>query len=175
LKNQKRDFMKKMTETHLRNAFAGESQAHMRYLIFSKKAEEEEKPNVARLFRAVAFAEQVHATNHFKTLDDLGDTTKNLQEAIDGENFEVEEMYPAYDAMAKLQQEKEAIRSIHYAIEAEKIHSAMYTESKLALKTGQDANLGSIYICPICGYTVEGEAPDTCPICSAPKNKFVKF
>jgi rubrerythrin len=167
--------MKKMTEGNIRTAFAGESQAHMRYLIFAKKAEEESKPNIARLFRAVAFAEQVHATNHFKTLGDLGDTVDNLQEAIDGENYEVEEMYPAFDAVAKLQTEKEAIRSIHYAIEAEKVHSAMYTEAKQAAKNGKDAELDVIHICPVCGYTVEGDAPDTCPVCGVPKNKFVRF
>lgn len=167
--------MKKMTETHLRNAYAGESQTHMRYLIYAKKAEEEAKPNVARLFRAVAFAEQVHATNHFKTLGDLGDTSENLQEAVHGENFEVEEMYPAYDAVAKLQSEKDAIRSIHYAIEAEKIHSAMYAEAKQSVKCGKDADFAVIYVCSVCGYTVESEAPDTCPVCSAPKNKFVTF
>jgi len=164
-----------MTEIHLRNAYAGESQAHMRYLIFAKKADEEGKSDVARLFRAVAFAEQVHATNHLRALGDLGDTHENLQNALSGENHEVEEMYPAYDAVAKLQAEKEAVRSIHYAIEAEKIHSAMYTEARQAVKSGRDADLGDIYVCPVCGYTVEGEAPDTCPVCNAPKDKFAKF
>jgi rubrerythrin len=167
--------MKSMTKSYLRNAYAGESQAHMRYFIFAKKADEESKPNIARLFRAIAFAEQVHASNHFKTLGDLGETVENLQEAIDGENFEVEEMYPAYDAVAKLQSEKEAIRSIHYAIEAEKIHSAMYTEAKQAAKAGKDADLAKLHICPVCGYTVEGDAPNTCPVCGVPKNKFVAF
>jgi rubrerythrin len=167
--------MKKMTEKNLRDAYAGESQAHMKYLIFAKRAEEENKPNIARLFRAVSFAEQVHATGHFKALDELGNTVENLQAAIDGENFEVEEMYPSYDAVAKLQAEKEAIRSIHYAIEAEKIHAAMYTEAKQAAKEGKDAAIGDIHICPICGYTVEGEAPDSCPVCGVAKSKFVKF
>jgi rubrerythrin len=101
--------MKKMTETNLWAAFAGESQAHMKYLVFAKKAEDEGKPNVARLFRAISFAEQVHAANHLKTLDEVGNTTENLQAAIDGENFEVDEMYPAYDAVAKLQEEKGAV------------------------------------------------------------------
>jgi rubrerythrin len=167
--------MKRTTETNLRNAFAGESQAHMRYLNFARKADEEGKPNTARLFRAVAFAEQVHASNHLKTLGGIDDTEKNIQEAIGGENFEVEEMYPAYDAVAKLQMEKEAIRSIHYAIEAEKIHSALFTEARQALKEGKDADLGKLFICPICGYTVEGDAPNTCPVCGAPINKFVGF
>lgn len=167
--------MKKMTEKNLRDAFAGESQAHMKYLIFAKKAEDEGKPNIARLFRAISFAEQVHATNHLKTLGDLAETVDNLQTAINGEDFEVEEMYPAYDAVAKLQDEKGAIRSVHYAIEAEKIHAAMYTEAKQAVKEGKDTDLGSLYICPVCGYTVEREAPDSCPVCSVPKEKFVKF
>jgi rubrerythrin len=167
--------MKKMTEKSLKEAFAGESQAHMKYLAFSKKANDEGKPNVSRLFKAIAFAEQVHATNHLKALGDLGDTSENLQSAIDGEDFEVEEMYPAYDAVAKLQSEKEAIRSIHYAIEAEKIHSAMYTEAKETVKQGKDIEIGEIAICPVCGFTTSGDVPDNCPVCGIPKGKFVKF
>jgi len=167
--------MRKMTEQNLRAAFAGESQAHMKYLIFSEKAEKEGKPNVARLFKAIAFAEQVHATNHFKTLHDLGDTSSNLQSAIDGETFEVEEMYPAYDAVAKLQNEKGAIQSIYGAFEAEKIHSQMYKKAKNAVGGGKDVSLGVVFICDVCGYTVEGEAPDTCPICKAKKDRFKKF
>jgi rubrerythrin len=167
--------MKKMTEKSLKEAFAGESQAHMKYLAFSKKADDEGKPNVSRLFKAIAFAEQVHATNHLKALGDLGDTIENLQSGIDGENFEVEEMYPAYDAVAKLQSEKEAIRSIHYAIEAEKIHSAMYTEAKESVKQGKDIEIGDVYICPVCGFTTSSDVPDNCPVCGVPKGKFVKF
>ena len=167
--------MKKMTEKNLRDAFAGESQAHMKYLAFAQKAEDEGKENIARLFRAISFAEQVHATGHLKTLGDLGSTEENLQTAIDGENFEVEEMYPAYDAVAKLQDEKGAVRSIHYAIEAEKIHSAMFTESKQAVKEGKDLDIGPIHICPVCGYTVSGNAPDACPICGVKKEIFIKF
>jgi rubrerythrin len=167
--------MKKMTEKNLRDAFAGESQAHMKYLAFSKKANDEGKPNVSRLFKAIAFAEQVHATNHLKALGDLSDTGENLQSAINGENFEVEEMYPAYDAVAKLQTEKEAIRSIHYAIEAEKIHSAMYTEAKESMKLGKDIEIGDVFICPVCGFTVSDEVPDSCPVCGASKDKFAKF
>ena len=117
----------------------------------------------------------MHAINHLKALGDLGDTTENLQTAIDGENFEVEEMYPAYDAVAKLQTEKEAIRSIHYAIEAEKLHAAMYTEAKEAVKQGKDIESDNIYICPVCGYTASGEVLDTCPVCGVSKDKFVKF
>jgi rubrerythrin len=167
--------MKKMTETNLWAAFAGESQAHMKYLVFAKKAEDEGKPNIARLFRAISFAEQVHATNHLKTLDEVGNTAENLQTAISGENFEVDEMYPAYDAVAKLQDEKGAVRSIHYAIEAEKIHAAMYAEAKQAVEKGKDIQIGKVYICPVCGYTAEGEAPDSCPVCGVKKDRFVAF
>ena len=167
--------MKQMTEKNLRDAYAGESQAHMRYLIFANMADKEGKPNVARLFRAIAYAEQVHATNHFKTLGDLGTTEDNLQAAINGEDFEVEEMYPAYDVVAKLQDEKGAVRSVHYAIEAEKIHSAMYTTAKQSVQEGKDVEIGDVYICPVCGYTAEGKAPDSCPVCGVSKDKFVKF
>ena len=167
--------MRKMTEHNLKDAYAGESQAHMKYLAFAKKAEDEGKPNVARLFRAIAFAEMVHAHNHLKVLEGVGSTEENLQTAIDGENFEVEEMYPAYDAVAKLQEEKGAIRSVHFAVEAEKIHAAMYAEAKQSVKEGKDHAIGDLFICPVCGYTAEGHAPDHCPVCNVPAAKFVKF
>lgn len=167
--------MKKMSEQNLKDAFAGESQAHMRYLIFAMKADEEGKPNTGRLFRAVAYAEQVHAFNHLKALGEIGTTVENLEEAIGGENFEVEEMYPAYDAVAKLQNEKGAIRSIHYAIEAEKIHAAMYTEARQTAKEGRDIEIGDIAICPVCGYTAEGDLPDACPVCGVSNDRFEKF
>ena len=167
--------MRKMTEENLRAAFAGESQAHMRYLIFAEVAEKEGKPNIARLFRAIAYAEQVHATSHLRELAGIKGTPENLAEAIAGETFEVEEMYPAYDAVAELQGEKGAKRSVHYALEAEKIHAAMYQKAREAAQGGRDLELGTVYICPVCGYTVEGEVPEYCPVCGAPRDKFKTF
>ncbi len=167
--------MRKMTEDNLKGAFAGESQAHMRYLIFANKAEEEGRPNIARLFRAIAYAEQVHATNHHSSLGLLGTTADNLQVATEGETHEVEEMYPAFKAVAELQGERGALQSFHFALEAEKIHAGMYQKAKQAVESGDDARLGDVYICSVCGHTVEGEAPDRCPICGATKDKFRKF
>jgi len=167
--------MRKMTEEFLQSAFAGESMAHMKYMIFAEIAEKEGFPNVARLFRAIAYAELVHAKNHLTNLGKVKDTVSNLQTAYEGESFEVEEMYPAYKAVAELQEEKQALRGINYALEAEKIHRAMYSEAKEAVSKKEDIKIGDIYICPVCGYTVEGEAPDRCPICNVPKEKFVKF
>lgn len=167
--------MRKMTENNLKDAFAGESQAHMKYLVFAEKAEKEGKEKVAKLFRAIAYAEQVHATNHLRALGGIGKTTDNLGTAIDGENFEVEEMYPAYDAVAKLQGEQNAIQSIHYAIEAEKIHASMYSDAKNKVQDGEDISIESVYICPVCGYTVVDEAPDSCPVCGVAKSKFKVF
>lgn len=167
--------MRKMTEQNLNSAFAGESMAHMRYLIFANKAEEEGFPNVAKLFRAISYAEQVHATNHYRELGMINESVKNLQVAIDGETYEVEDMYPAYNAVAKLQGEKGAERSTHYALEAEKIHAAVYQQAKQAVTSSKDIKIGDIYICSVCGYTVEGKAPERCPICGVPKEKFRKF
>ncbi|MEM2911653.1 MAG: rubrerythrin family protein [Candidatus Bathyarchaeia archaeon] len=167
--------MRKMTEENLKSAFAGESQAHMRYLIFAEKAEEEGFPNIARLFTAIAYAEQVHATNHYSVLGMIRNSAENLQVAIDGETYEVNEMYPAYNVVAKLQEEKGAERTTEWALQAEKIHAGMYQKAKQAVESGKDLLLGDIYICKACGYTVEGEAPDRCPICGAPKEKFKKF
>ena len=167
--------MKKMTKANLEAAFAGESQAHMKYLIFADIAEKEGKSNIARLFRAISYAEQVHATNHFRELGNIGKTPDNLQAAIEGETFEVEEMYPAYDVVAKLQEEKGAEKSIKYAIEAEKLHAKMYKDAKDAVEKGTDIDVESVYICPVCGYTSINEVPDKCPVCGVPKEKFVKF
>lgn len=167
--------MRKITEQNLNSAFAGESMAHMRYLIFADYAEEEGLPNVARLFRAIAYAEQVHAMNHYRELGMINSSAQNLQAAIGGETFEVEEMYPAYNKVAQLQGEKGAARSTHYALEAEKIHAAMYQEARQAVEGGKDIQVGKIYICPVCGYTVEGQAPERCPVCGATGDRFKAF
>lgn len=152
--------MRKMTEENLKNAFAGDSQAHMRYLIFAEKAEEEGLPNVARLFSAIAYAEQVHAANHFNVLGMVRNSA---------ENHEINEMYPAYSAVVKFQEERGAQRT------TEKIHAGMYQKAKQAVESGKDMRLGDIYICEVCGYTTEGEAPDRCPVCGASKERFPKI
>lgn len=167
--------MHKMTQANLEAAFAGESQAHMRYLIFADRADQEGFPNVARLFRAIAYAEEIHATNHFKALGNLGQTAANLAEAIGGETYEVEEMYPAFQAVADLQEEKSAVRSNTWALEAEKVHAGMYQQARQAVLAGQDAEVGDLYICEMCGWTVEGEPPERCPVCGAKREKFRKF
>ncbi len=167
--------MKKMTEKSLNEAFAGESMAHMKYLAFADIAEKEGFPKIARLFRAIAYAEQVHAINHAKELGLLKKTADNLQTGIDGENFEITEMYPAYDAIAKLQEEKGALRSIFYAIEAEKIHETLYKEALSKVQNGEDIEAEEVYVCPVCGHTHIGKPTERCPICNVPPEKYVKF
>jgi rubrerythrin len=167
--------MRKMSQSNLEAAFAGESQAHMKYLLFADQAEKEGLPNVARLFRAISFAEQVHASNHLHTLGQVGTTVDNLQAAIGGETYEVEEMYPAFRAVAELQEEKQAVRSHSAALEAEKVHAGLYEKARQAVVSGKDAAVGNLYICEVCGWTVEGEAPERCPICGAPQDKFRAF
>ncbi len=167
--------MHAMTKANLEAAFAGESQAHMKYLIFADVAEKAGFPEAARLFRAIAHAERVHATNHLKQLGLIGKTNENLVAAFSGEQFEVAEMYPAFSAVAKLQEEKGSIRSFHYAIEAEKIHDVMFKKAHESILAGNDIEAAHVYICPICGHTHIGEAPDKCPICGAVKSKYLEF
>jgi rubrerythrin len=167
--------MHDMTREFLETAFAGESQAHMRYLIFAEQAEKDGLPNLSRLFRAIAYAEQVHATNHFRELGRIGKAANNIQACIDGEHHEVAEMYPVYKNAADFQGEKGAVRSTHYALEAEKIHETMYGDAKRVVESGSDLTLGTVHICPVCGYTVEGDAPETCPVCSAKRELFKAF
>jgi rubrerythrin len=167
--------MKKITEANLNNAYAGESMARMRYGIYADVAEKEGRPNIARLFRSIAFAETVHATNHYREIGAIKTSVENLQVAIDGETYEVEEMYPAYRTVAELQGEKGAQRTTDWAWQAERIHAAMYGKAKEAAVSGRDMNLGPVFICEVCGHTVEGESPDICPICRAPKERFRQF
>ena len=167
--------MHKMTQANLEAAFAGESQAHMKYLFFADRAEREGFPNVARLFRAISYAEQVHATNHFKALGNLGETLANLVAAIGGETYKVEEMYPAFGAVAELQEERAAIRSNKWALEAERVHAGMYEMARQAVLAGQDAEVGDVHICQVCGWTVEGEPPERCPLCGAKREQFTAF
>ena len=181
--------MRAMTEQNLINAFGGESQAHMRYLHFADKAEAEDLLNVARLFRAVAHAEFVHAGDHYRELRHLkggfvansmaafgpGDTRKNLDLAIAGETFEIEEMYPAYIEVARFQGEKGAQRSFEWSYGTELQHKALFDKSRAAVTRGQDVQLGPIHVCEVCGYTLEGEAPDECPLCHVPKDRFRTF
>jgi len=181
--------MKKITEQHLINAFGGESQAHMRYLHFANQAEKEKYSNVARLFRAIAHAEYIHAGDHYQELKHLGggfvansmaafgpgDSLKNLKLAIDGETFEIEEMYPVYIEVAKFQGEKRAQRSFEWSYATEKMHKQLFERAFESVNAGKDIDLGPVQVCEVCGYTFEGEAPDRCPICGAPINKFTAF
>ena len=167
--------MKAMTKENLQTAFAGESQAFIKYTAFAAQAQREGKPNIARLFEAIAHAEQVHALNHLKELGVVCSTADNLQAAIDGENFEVDEMYAAYLSVAEAQEEKGAIRTMTYAMEAEKIHADMYAEARKKALVGQDIEVGEIYICPVCGFTHLGEPPDRCPVCKVKKESFKVF
>jgi len=181
--------MHPMTAANLRNAYGGESMAHMRYGIWGDKAEKDGYPNVARLFRAIASAETVHATGHFRELGSepgdalcasgavfgLGPTSQNLQGGINGETFEIAEMYPVYLEGARFQEEKGAERSFNYALQAEKTHEELFKKAKGAVDAGKDVDLGPVQVCGICGWTHEGEAPDVCPICGAKKDRFQTF
>jgi rubrerythrin len=160
------------TENNLKDAFAGESQANRKYLAFAKKAEEEGYKQAARLFRAAAEAETVHAHNHLRELKGIKTTKENLAEAIGGETHEFTEMYPAMIEEAKAEGNNGALRSFQIANEVEKIHAALY---KKVLETLGNNEETGYYICKVCGCTVEGEPPDVCPVCGAKKIAFYKI
>ena len=167
--------MKAMTQANVEAAFAGESQAHMKYLAFADMAEREKLPNVARVFRAAAFAEEKHATNHLRALGGIGKTAANLEAAYAGETFEINEMYPAYIDVAKMQEEKRALGSMEDALAAEKVHQALYAKAKAAVADGKDVEVGVVWVCSVCGFTGEGEPPEKCPVCGAVHTKLQKF
>ncbi len=155
------------TGENLAAAFAGESQANRRYLAFARKAEEEGYPNVARLFRAAAESETIHALNHLRVMGGIKSTAENLKAAYEGETYEKKEMYPEFIETAKQEGEADAERTFTWAIKAEEVHAELYTRALEAVNAGKDAELGSLQVCQTCGYTVEGDAPDTCPVCGA--------
>ena len=164
-----------MTEGNLKDAFAGESQASQKYLAFAAAADAEGYPNVGRLFRAVAYAESMHARNHLSVLGGIGSTVDNLKAAWGGETFEIDEMYPAYDAIAKLQGAAQARTSIRYAATAERDHQTIYDSTAKGLGAGNDLGDAPIRVCPICGHTVIGDAPDECPVCGTAGQYFDTF
>ena len=160
------------TEKNLKEAFAGESQANRKYLAFAKKAEEEGYKQVAKLFRAAAEAETIHAHAHLRVLSGVKSTKENIQEAIAGETHEFKSMYPEFLTKAKAEAIKPAQISFDYANQVEKIHAALYQK---ALETLGKNEAVDYYVCPVCGNTVEGKAPDKCPICGAAGSKFTKI
>lgn len=153
------------SEQDLREAFAGESQANRKYLAFAKQAEKEGFTQVARLFRAAAEAETVHAHNHLRALGGIGGTRENLMEAIAGETHEFKNMYPQMIADAELEGATEARRSFTFANAVEKVHADLYQKALESL--GQETEEYAYYICPVCGHTVERNAPERCAVCGA--------
>ena len=161
------------TEEQLQEAFAGESQANRKYLAFSEKAKKEGYTQAARLFAAVAEAETVHAHNHLRALKGVGSTRENLREAISGEIQECKSMYPGMLETAKAEGNKEAERSFRYALEVEKIHARLYQQLLDSIESTQEKY--PYFVCPVCGYTVEREAPDRCPVCNTKGGMFKKI
>ena len=162
------------TMDNLQAAFAGESQANRRYLFFAEKADEEGHPLIARLFRAAAKSETVHARNHLEVMGGIKSIKENLGAAISGENYEFTEMYPDFIKQAKAEGNEGAERSFDYANKVEKIHHRLYGKALEALESGQKLKDEPYFVCQVCGYTVGGQAPDKCPVCGAPKEKFKK-
>ena len=164
-----------MTEECLKAAFAGESQAAEKYLVWADQAEEEGYPNVAKLFRAISFAETRHARNHLRVMGGVNSTAENLLAAFGGESFEVDEMYPAYHAVAKEQGNNQAVRSINYALKSEVDHKGQYTEAREQVLAGKDIADQQVHVCLVCGHTIIGDAPDKCPYCGATAELYRTF
>jgi rubrerythrin len=162
------------TDENLKNAFAGESQANRRYLAFAKKAEQEGFTQIAKLFKAAAESETVHALNHLKIIGETKSTMENLGAAVSGETFEFNEMYPKYIDNAKQEEKKQAAWSFDVAKKVEKAHAKLFNKAIDALKNQKPLKQVDYYVCSVCGNTVEGSPPDVCPICGSPKEKYFK-
>jgi len=162
------------TVENLKSAFAGESQANRRYLIFAQKAEEEGFPQVSKLFRAAAEAETVHAFNHVRTIGETRNTVDNLQTAVGGETFEYKHMYRDYVRTAKKEKNSQAVWSFNVASQVEQVHANLFTKAMKTLKAGKELAKVEYHLCSVCGNTFENEVPSKCPICGSPKEKIFK-
>jgi rubrerythrin len=160
------------TKDNLGAALAGESQANRRYLFFAENAEQEGHKQVARLFRAAADAETVHARNHLKVMQGIGSTKENLLAAKGGENYEFTEMYPAFIKQAETEGNDKAKDSFDMANKVEQIHHGLFDAALNKVEKGETFAEKPIYVCQYCGNTVEGEAPEKCPVCGAPRKMF---
>jgi rubrerythrin len=161
------------TIENLKSAFAGESQANRKYLAFAKKADAEGYPQIAKLFRAVAEAETIHAHNHLKVIGDVKSTAENLQAAAGGENYEVESMYPPMIAGADAEGNKQAVRTFKWAMEVEKVHEILYRQA--LEKLGKESASIDYFICPVCGFTHEGPMTENCPVCGTLPERFTQM
>jgi len=159
------------TSDNLREAFAGESQANQTYMSDAKKAKADGYPQVAKLFRAAAAAETVHAQAHLRVLG-TKDTVGNLQAAMSGEESEFTSMYPGFVAQAEQEGNQQAVMSFRNALAVERIHYGLYGEALNAVRSGKDLPAAAIFVCGVCGNTVIGAAPEVCPVCGAPKKRF---
>lgn len=157
------------TTENLKTAFGGESQANRKYTAFARQADEEGYRQVAKLFRAAAEAETVHALNHLRVLGEVKSTAENLQTAVNGETYEFEDMYPGFIAEAEDEYSRDAVQSFKYANSVEQIHARLYQKALDALEAPEEV---VYHVCQTCGNTVEGDAPDVCPICGSPRAKF---
>ena len=157
------------TIDNLKGAFAGESQANRKYLAYAKKADQDQLPGIAKLFRAAAHAETVHAHAHLRAMGGINSTLANLQDAANGEDFEFTKMYPPYVEEAKVEGNAAAERSFAYAMTVEKTHFDLYSAALTAAKAGQDIAAQKFYVCPVCGHTVADGHPDKCPVCGSLK------
>ncbi len=163
------------TSENLQAAFAGESQASRKYLYFADKAQQESQPQIAKLFRAASEAETVHARNHLNVMNGIGNTVENLKTAISGEYDEMVTMYPEFIAQSKTEKNAKAENSFDWANKVEKVHHGLYHQALKDLEAAKKLASKPYYVCQNCGNTVEGEAPDRCPICGATKNLFKKI
>jgi rubrerythrin len=161
------------TKENLETAFAGESQANQKYRAFAAKAEKDGFVNIAKLFRTTAEAEKIHAEGHLKALDKVNSTVENLKEAIAGETYEFENMYPPMLEQAETENHK-AKKMFKWAVEAEAIHAKLYSLALKAAEEGKDLEVSNFYLCPVCGHIEFGEAPDKCPICGVPGDKYIE-
>jgi rubrerythrin len=162
------------TDENLKAAFAGESQANRLYLAFAQKAEEEGYTQAAKLFKAAAEAETIHALNHVRITGQVKSTLDNLGTAVSGETFEFKKMYPEYISTARQEGNKQASWSFDVASKVEQVHAKLYQKAIDALKSKKQLEKVDYYVCGVCGNTVEGAPPERCPICGSPKEKFFK-
>jgi rubrerythrin len=162
------------TQENLKVAFGGESEANRKYLAFARQADKEGLPQIAKLFRAAAEAETIHALAHLQNAGGVRSTLENLESAVAGETYEFSEMYPPMVEQAKAEGHK-AKTMLGFANQAERVHAGLFAQALEALRSGADLSGMDVYLCPVCGDVEFGVPPERCPICNAPGARYQKI
>lgn len=160
------------TKSALHMAYTGEAKAALRLKVYAEKADKEGYAQMAKLFRVIAFSEEIHGSRALKVLREVKSTEENLAASFESETHVAEVAYDEFIKQAETEGNKAAVLHFSQSRDVEEIHAKLYKE---AMNHFMEEREAVYYVCKVCGYVADGVLPDECPVCSAKKEQFVSF